>query len=359
MNTQNVKERKSYVTQKGFSRIALLCWMSFASLFLAVLLGCGDDDSSNSRHEDVPSKVDTVFVESRETVFVETVDSIYVERIDNLYKNSEDGSVSARCRTTFDSSFVPGKSLFLGNSLLLGYQLFGMSASAADKDYFHIMEKYFQDHEIPFSPVRVTGIFENMTSLEDQAAFLEERLNHRIDDSTGMVIIQLGDNIDNESEFTIMEKGLSVLMSSVCSRAPNARVLWVGEWYSSALKQFLLKRLTADYGITFVDISDLNTLQNQSFMGQVITYPEELAFSMAYDSYQVEDSLLTVKYTRDDSTYTSTLKINSYQDDSVSKKITWKGLESVVDDGFVASHPNDDAFAEIAKRIMAALGYTL
>lgn len=327
-------------------------------VLLLMLCGCGDKDSG-CRPFDESRTVDTVFVERNDTIFVERLDSIFVERIDTLYlPHIEDSSVK-KCRSDFDSTFVPGKAVFLGNSLLLGYEDFGMSASELEKDYFHRIKKFFDTNKIPFSAQRVTGSFENMVSLDEQAEYLNARLYPRLGDSVNLVVIQLGDNIDNEPEFSIMEQGLSNLMENVCAMAPNARVLWVGEWYSSSLKQFVLKRLTSDYGISFVDISDLNSSVNQSYVGKVITYPKEKEFSLKYDSLEFIDSILTIDFTVGDSAYKASIKVSSYRDSVDAKIVNWSGFENIVSDPFVASHPNDDAFAEIAKRILAALGYEL
>jgi len=302
--------------KRCFSRVALAGKAAIIALTMAVVLGCDDNSSSKAR---------------------------IIE--DNPVKN--------------DSAVVPGYSLFWGNSLLLGYQQFGMSASAVNKDYYWQVENYFKTHDIPFDGHRVTGIFENMASLEEQEAFLEERIYPHLSDSTGLVVIQLGDNVDTDEELAIMEESVSHVMETVRAKAPNAHVFWVGEWYSSKFKQELLIRTAEENGVNFVDISDLNTPENQARVGQVIVYPEEREFQMAYDSIEVKDSLLTVNFTWSDTSYTSTVKVSSYKDVPEQKQITWVGVEYIVPDSFVASHPNDKAFAEIYKRIMAALGYTL
>lgn len=336
-----------------------------ALVFLSVFSACSEEESGSSPSEILV--VDTLFVEKTDTIVVNRIDSIYIDRVDSVFvdrvdtlyipDSSENGRV--RCRADFDSSYVPGKSVFLGNSLLLGYIGFGMSATAPENDYFFRMERFFEANEIPFSATRITGVYENMVLQEDQIAFLEERLYPNLDDSVGLVVLQLGDNMDNELEYSVMESSLGMLMENVCTRAPNARVLWVGEWYSTALKQFLLKRLTSDFGITFVDISDLNVPENQSFVGEIVNYPDEHEFEMDYDSYETDGEFLTVNYIVEDSLYTSHIKVSSFKVDENEKRLTWVGKEYIVSHPFVASHPNDKAFAEIAKRILGALGYDL
>lgn len=344
------------------------------TLSCIAVLGCDDDDSSVVASESVPEEsasIDTVFVNSTDTVFMNFIDTAFVDRLDTVFVDRLDtvvvehrdtltltsSGLVKKCRTSFDSSFVPGYSLFWGNSLLLGYQDFGMSASAADKDYYWQIEDYFIKNKIDFTGNRVTGSFENMTTLEAQEQFLKDNIYPHLEKNPGLIVIQLGDNIDENEEFFIMEESISHVMERICSMADSARVLWVGEWYSTPLKQFLLKRLADDYGITFVDISDLNTSDNQARLGDVNVYPFEREFSLKYDSYEVNGDSLTIRFYSEDSLYASIIKISSYEDDSENKRITWTGKEFITADVFVASHPNDKAFKEISKRIMAALGY--
>ena len=62
---------------------------------------------------------------------------------------------------------------------------------------------------------------------------------------------------------------------------PNARVVWAGEWYSSAKRQEIIANSCAETGSTFIDITDLAVIQaNKGAIGNVITRDDGTTFTV-------------------------------------------------------------------------------
>lgn len=341
-------------------------WIVFGCLMAVFLCGCSDSrDSITVSNVEYPLNQDAILDSTQENLSDVKIDSS-LESSMNLESPSIFEPLSdldsqyriKKCRTEFSEKFVPGKAVFMGNSLLLGYGLFGMDASSIDKDYFYRVRQFFEQNEIPLEVNRVASTFESMKSIEEQTSYLEENLYPLLSDSTDLIVLQLGDNMDLGRDLD-MEESVSHLMENVCLRAPNARVLWVGMWYSSLVKLALIKRLAAEYGITFVDISDLNAEGYRGYVGQVIEFSQVGEFKVNYETYSADDDTLSVTFKVEGVSYTSSVVVESYVDNPEDRELTWIGREFIVANYFVASHPNDAAFAEIASRILGALGYSL
>ncbi len=355
-------------------------------LSLLVLAGCGEDSTEYvykpldvSPLPSCTKKYEGVYANSNDSVFLcndgtwvhqSFLDTIIQEKIDTLvqidtvviqesiplYSNS---LVINKCRTDFDSPFVPGKSFFFGNSLVGGFDSFGMAASNNTKDYIANLTDYFKKRDIDFSPQKKSSNFENMQSLEEQSTFLHEEILSKLDSSTGLVVIQLGDNVNEEPEFLLFRESIANLLNQICGKAPNAKVMWVGEWYSTASKQKTIKEVADLFEIPFLDISDVNTTENQSYIGAVYTYPNTRNFSISADSIKENNDSLLVYFSVGGTQYLSVIVPDSYDWDEENKTLEWKGTDNIITDPAVASHPNDKAFKEIARRILLALGYEL
>ena len=262
-----------------------------------------------------------------------------------------------KCRTDFDAPIIPAQSLFWGNSLLGGYGTFGMSASNNANDYFAHIKNYFDSNGIPFEAHKISGLYENMLSIQEKEEFLDQTVMPLINDTTELVVIQLGDNINEEQEFIILKESIDSMLNRICGIAKNAKVLWIGEWYASIPKQQFLKEETEKFGVTFIDISDLNNPDNQAQIGDIVEYPEQRQFSLKYESYKSDGDSLEITFSMYNSLYTAKIKVDNFSDDPKSKTISWTGNQYIVDDAGIASHPNDKVFKEIADRILNALGY--
>ncbi len=326
-----------------------------------------DSLTANQVSRDTITKIDTVF--KTDTILqlntVTTLDTLIkldtVLELDTILKidtlEIEKPVKLNKCRTDFDAPIIPAQSLFWGNSLLAGYGTFGVSASNNANDYFAHIKNYFDSNEIPFEVHKINGSYENMLSVQEKEEYFEQTVMPFINDSTNLVVIQLGDNVNEEQEFIILKESIESMLNQICGIAKNAKVLWVGEWYASIPKQQLLKEEAEKFGVTFIDISDLNNSENQARIGDIVEYPEQRQFSMKYESYKSDGDSLEITFSANNSPYTAKIKVDDFSDDTETQTISWTGKQFIVNDAGTASHPNDKAFKQIAERILEALGY--
>jgi len=245
---------------------------------------------------------------------------------------------------------------FLGNSLLLGNTNFGMNATSKEKDYYHYLDSAFRAANPDYEGLRLNAkTLEKMTSLDSQMAFLETDILPHLDETTDLVSIQLGDNVNTQKEKVIFDKFVFNTYDAVCRAAPNATVVWIGEWYSSEYKQEILERLSHKAGALFVDISDLNKPALRSRTSTVIHYDHVIENSVPYDSYEVRGDTLRIETTYKKRDIDAEIAVQSYQVDSIEKTISWTGYQDITLLGDVASHPSDRAFKYIADRVLDAL----
>lgn len=201
---------------------------------------------------------------------------------------------------------VPLKALFIGNSLLMGFG-FGMAASDSEHDYYYLINQAINQQKDGYIPSKLAGYdWENSTSATAQNEYLSGTLQPALSADLELVIIQLGDNVNSNAKLSVFEDGCRQMLEFVRTNCPKARVAWVGAWYQTNEKQMIMEDACKKTGCTFVNIRDLNTIENQNSIGN--TYVDE---------------------------------------DGNTKTITSAG---------VASHPNDSGFKDIANRILYKLG---
>lgn len=368
------------VLRKGIMMVSkklIIAKLICAAVFLS-LCACSNDIAKISTEEidssaaqqisrDTITKIDTVLkidsIFKTDTILqLDTVITLNtILELDTIFEIDSLEIVKSiepnKCRTDFDAPIIPAKSLFWGNSLLAGYGTFGVSASNNANDYFAHIKNYFDSNEIPFEVHKINGSYENMLSVQEKEDYFEQTVMPFINDSTNLVVIQLGDNVNEEQEFIILKESIESMLNQICGIAKNAKVLWVGEWYASIPKQQLLKEEAKKFGVTFVDISDLNNYENQARIGDIVEYPEQRQFSMKYESYKSDGDSLEITFSANNSPYTAKIKVDDFSDDTETQTISWTGKQFIVNDAGTASHPNDKAFKQIAERILEALGY--
>ena len=269
------------------------------------------------------------------------------------------GNIGKRCNGT-ERPRKLSHARFLGNSLLLGNTNFGMNATSKDKDYFHYLDSAFRAANPDYEAMRLSAkSMENMTSTDSQMTELSREILPFLDETTDLVSIQLGDNVKGKKEKLIFDKFVFNTYDAVCRAAPNATVIWIGEWYSSDYKQEILEGLSRKAGAIFVDISDLNRPIYRSEISTVITYDHTIESSSPYKSYEVRGDTLEIhsgKNAQSDGDIDAEITVESYQVDSIAKIIYWTGYQDITFTDAVASHPNDRAFKLIADRVLQAIG---
>lgn len=183
---------------------------------------------------------------------------------------------------------IPSKVLFIGNSLLLGNNsgdyAFGMCASNQDSDYYHYITEFIKskNQNATFSRLH-SSTYEGATSLDTVTNWLNNTLLPLLDNDLDLVILQTGDNSNTTEKQQCFETSCQMVIEFIRTHATNCRVVVVGEWYRNSTVMQIMQKACENTGSQFIDISGLNTSENQGYIGQVVTFPDG-------SSYTVSDS---------------------------------------------------------------------
>ena len=174
---------------------------------------------------------------------------------------------------------IPNKTLFIGNSLLLGNHhgdyAFGMCATNNQSDYYYHISQHILSKKGTATFEKMLGTdFEGATNQTTVNNFLNNTLLPKLNNDLQLVLVQLGDNINTQEKVTMFNTSCLELLQFIRTHAPNSRVVFVGEWYSTSQKQTIIAKACKNSGCQFVDISMLNIEENRSSIGTVITYPD-------------------------------------------------------------------------------------
>ena len=266
---------------------------------------------------------------------------------------SDSGSITT-------NRLYPKHSLFIGNSLLLGNEEFGMNATNKTKDYFNIVKnRIVEEVYNNYTFKRIFGVaFEGATQLEDSNNWINNTLLPELSPKLDLVVIQLGDNVNTSEKKIIFKNSCISLISNIKRIAPKATIAWVYGWYEDNDNKTVIQNAIKQYGGVYIEIGDINISTNQSKIGTVITYDTVKSQSITYDTLEITSSnQLKITFTVDSNQYTSSINVNSYNNNSRTKTVSWEGYEKITVDSGIASHPNDSGFQAIAERIIEKLKY--
>ena len=168
---------------------------------------------------------------------------------------------------------VPKKSLFVGNSILLGMDMsYGMCSDAPTSDYFYHVTSYIKQKRPDAEFLKLYGsYYEHSESMEafwdwynSQNQYTLAPSCESFTEDLDLIVIQLGDNINTEMKYETFCKSGDVLIAKIKERAPNARILWVHGWFGRAHINSEIASLCRRHGLTRVDISGIRDLEGEA-----------------------------------------------------------------------------------------------
>lgn len=152
--------------------------------------------------------------------------------------------------------------LAIGNSItkhgICGYwwNEHGMAASREDKDYVHLVKNGIEDRE---KEISVSALAYNYYLWEVQALDRAETfslIEPYLSDEINLITIQLGENV---VDTTTLKEDFVELIKYIKVKAPNAKILLVGEfWKDDEIDA--AKRYAAE--LCKIDFIDLSRIQN-------------------------------------------------------------------------------------------------
>lgn len=163
--------------------------------------------------------------------------------------------------------------LYIGNSLLLGFDTFGMAASDSNNDYYAYVNDYLESKGATLNTDKLRGSdWESKTSYADQNTWMQNYLLPKLNNSLELVIVQLGDNVNTAEKQAVFAQGAINLLTYIRQHAPLARIAWVGAWYTTPTRQRQMAEACKECGATFVDISLLPDVEgNRNHIGATYT----------------------------------------------------------------------------------------
>ena len=173
-----------------------------------------------------------------------------------------------RLRTLGSGS--PISLLFIGNSITkygyneLWWGYWGMGATRRELDYKHLVQTMLAvDHT-------VTADSYNFAMWESPSLFGITRdsalptLSSALSEPYDVVVIQLGENITEEGN---IEEEYANLIGYIRAFQPSSQIIVVGDFWKNDVTERVEKKLCAQYGLTYVDLSDIRTSEYLLGMG--------------------------------------------------------------------------------------------
>ena len=211
----------------------------------------------------------------------------------------------------------------------MGYDSFGMSASAATQDLCTKVNQYFSSLGYVVNGVRATSKdFERRLVKSEREEILAEKLYPELDKSTDILVIVLSDNIVNDEMLDAFRDTFAELLDSAQSRmSDSAKIICVSSWYTSGTidkAREIVEAKSRERGVTFVDISDLYADEgNRSYLGAVIFRNDVRQYSMSYDAISEVACTLTIRFSVEGKTVSSTIIPDSYEIDYEKKVVSY------------------------------------
>ena len=163
----------------------------------------------------------------------------------------------------------PNNILYIGNSLLLGFGTHGMASTTVNDDYYAKVNDFIENKGVTLTTDRVLGKpLEETTSSEEVQTWITNNLASKMSASVQMVIIQLGDNVNTYQQREFFPSSMETLVNYLRQNCPNAKLAWVGCWYSGSSIDNILIPKCIELSVPFVSIDGLfNVEGNQSYIG--------------------------------------------------------------------------------------------
>ena len=255
---------------------------------------------------------------------------------------------------------IPNKAAFFGNSLILGFDPYGMAASAPDKDYYYLITEYLKKINPKFvaNPRKAASDFERISDIDVAESVIQTSIIDHLDGDEDLVVLQLGDNTNTEEYIKIFSQTSIMLLQKIRLKCKKARVIWMGMWYSNNAqsKYEAIRNACTKTGCEFISFDGLNTIDAQSYIG-ALTH-RGLATRNIYgnvtnvqeNSDNGETKNITVTLKSGDEFFYSTLDVISYSFDGIN--FIYKSEYEIVRNAGLATHPGDEGMRRISNRFL-------
>ena len=177
--------------------------------------------------------------------------------------------------------YIPNKYAVMGNSITCGMDnknehggMFGMAASSFYKDWVHYVNDAIVNKNNGATYNRIyASPFEHCENIDDATAWITANVNQLSSDND-LVIIEIGDNVNTDLKKETFKLSFPKLLNSIRDKCPKARIACVGIWFNNDDVKDVITMNCSKYGCSFIDITDLNTKENQAVVGSEVTFKD-------------------------------------------------------------------------------------
>lgn len=264
---------------------------------------------------------------------------------------SDDGILNA-------TPIVPNKLVVFGNSLLFGFEPYGMAASESAKDYYSLITGFIQQTNSGFTSNKYSASdFESLTDNSQIDTYIDTYFLNKLDGDEELIIIQLGDNVNNEEKLDVFRTSAPKALQKIRSKCKKARVVWIGMWYDSAEKYDIIKYACEETGCEYVFFTGLNTTDARSKVGNLTKRGRNTR--TLYNVTKVTENSsetiksITVEFTLGSVSYSTDIDVYDYSLSDTA--LTYESEYQIIDNTGVASHPGDIGMKRIANKVLYLL----
>lgn len=157
--------------------------------------------------------------------------------------------------------------LVIGNSITMHSKgNIGMAATDQYHDYYYLTKTRLQEKYETVNMTRVSAIdWEENRIISSRTDWINEHLTENIVSNQDLVIFQLGDNCVPTETF---KESAKELVEHIKKYSPNAKMIWVAMWFINEERLAMIPEICQEYGIDFIDITDLVTDEYKSYIGE-------------------------------------------------------------------------------------------
>lgn len=175
-------------------------------------------------------------------------------------------------------SLMVNNYLALGNSITwhpilanVWYSEWGMAATYEQNDYVHQIATYISNINSNFELKQAKNIAQWETS-SNRSSLLSTLLDNILTSNLEFVSIQLGENV---TDTTTLEEDFEDLIGYIQNRCPLARILVIGQFWSSTIKDNAKKIACKNTNVDFVDLSAYSNLPGMQSTLDTIYHKED------------------------------------------------------------------------------------
>jgi len=144
-----------------------------------------------------------------------------------------------------------------------------MAASRPDKDFVHILISLLREQNASM----IYSVLQASKWERDHQHFALSSYDSIFSSKPDLVILRLGENVLDLQDY---EQSYLRFLNYIKQEVPEALVVATGNFWTNELKDIAMKKAADSAGIIFVSLSDLDTKENKSSIGTLVTGEDRL-----------------------------------------------------------------------------------